>query len=152
MLSAYAQTSQNNSTGGFFNSPEKVASLISLKLAMYDREVFACLFLNPKNQLISFDKMFFGSSNQACVFVSEIAKKALSLNAVNIIIAHNHPSGNLEPSDSDRKITGKIRKALKLFEIELIDHVLVSKSGDSYSFKANDLMDDYDEDGLDGYW
>lgn len=96
--------------------------------------------------------MFFGSNSQACVFVSEIAKKALSLNAVSVIIAHNHPSGNLEPSDSDRKITTKIKKALNLFEIELIDHVLVSKSGESYSFKANDLMDDYDNDRVDGYW
>jgi DNA repair protein RadC len=76
--------------GEFFDSHEKVAYLISLKLSMYDREVFACLFLNAKNQLISFDKMFFGSTNQARIFVSEIAKKALLLNSVGVIISHNH--------------------------------------------------------------
>jgi DNA repair protein RadC len=138
--------------GEFFDSHEKVAYLISLKLSMYDREVFACLFLNAKNQLISFDKMFFGSTNQARIFVSEIAKKALLLNSVGVIISHNHPSGNLEPSNADRKITTKIRKALKLFEIDLIDHVLVNKNGESYSFKADGLMDDYDNEGLNGYW
>jgi len=154
LLEFVANLLENKATvyGGFFDSSEKVASLISLKLSMYDREVFACLFLNSKNQLISFDKMFFGSTNKACVFISEIAKKALSLNSVGVIIAHNHPSGNLDPSGADRNITTKIKKALALFEIELIDHVVVGKTGESYSFKVNNMMNDYDRNQLGGYW
>jgi DNA repair protein RadC len=126
--------------GTSLNNPEKATELVALQLSTQQREVFACLFLNNKHQLIKFEKMFFGSVKSACVVPREIAKQALLLNAAAIIIAHNHPSGSLSPSDTDRRITNKIREVLAVFDIRLLDHIIVGCGTGSFSFATEGLL------------
>ena len=132
--------SRAKSYGEEFNSPEKASQFISLKLGEYEREVFAVLFLNNRNKLISFEKMFYGTVDSAPIFPREIARKALSLNACAVIAAHNHPSGNIEPSKADVAITEKIKLALEIFEIRLLDHFVVSDNGGFCSFTQRGLL------------
>lgn len=105
--------------------PAAAKSLFLNKLADSQIEIFAVAFLNAQNQLIEYIEMFTGTLDQAQVYPREIAKKALEIHAGAIIIAHNHPSGNPRPSLADIQITEKIKTALALFDIRVIDHIVV---------------------------
>ena len=93
------------------------------------QECFAMLTLDGANRLIDNTIVFQGTLNQSLVHPREIFAKALEDRAAKIIVAHNHPSGNLEPSDDDMEITEKLKKAGKLMGIEVLEHIVVSKSG-----------------------
>ena len=84
------------------------------------------MYLNNRNQLISYEELFFGTIDGATVHVREIVKLGLSLNAAAIICAHNHPSGVCKPSHADEMITKRIKEACALMEIRLLDHLIVS--------------------------
>lgn len=90
------------------------------------REVFAAIFLDSQHQLIAYEPLFFGTLDAAAVYPREVVSRALALNAAALIIAHNHPSGVAEPSDADRRITTRIRDALGLLDIRLLDHCIVA--------------------------
>ncbi len=96
------------------------------ELRGYEQEVFACLFLDINLRLIRFEKLFTGTFNMAVVYPREVARRALGLNAAAIIAAHNHPSGNISPSQADQRLTKHMVKALELVGIQLLDHVIVS--------------------------
>ena len=83
--------------------------------------------------------MFKGTINAASVYPREIAKKALQVNAAAIIIAHNHPSGIPTPSEADKRITAAIKKSIALFDINLLDHVIVG-GGDTFSFAEKGMI------------
>jgi len=108
-----------------FTNPQAAKELLSYKLADKDHEVFSALFLNTQNQLIEYREMFTGTIDRSAVYPREVAKKALQLNASAVIIAHNHPSGSPEPSNSDINITGRLSNALSLLDIRLLDHIIV---------------------------
>lgn len=95
------------------------------QLRPYKHEIFACLFLDSQNQIISFDKMFEGTIDSAHVYPREVVKRALSRNAAAVIFAHNHPSGKVEPSQADKHITQQLQKALKLVDIRVLDHFII---------------------------
>lgn len=103
-----------------------------INLSEEEAEWFYCLFLNSGHKIISFEKLFSGTINRAAVYPREVAKKALQHNAAAVIIAHNHTSGSCEPSDDDIKVTGVLKKCLELFDIKLLDHIIVS-AGNSIS-------------------
>lgn len=86
---------------------------------------FACLFLDNRHRVISYDEMFFGTIDSATVHPREVVRRALFNNAAALIIAHNHPSGVMEPSEADRRITSLLRDALSLVEIRILDHFIV---------------------------
>lgn len=109
-----------------FNSPNDTKNYLRLKLGGNEREVFAVLYLNNRNQLISYEELFLGTIDGSTVHVREIVKLGLSLNAAAIICAHNHPSGVCEPSHADEMITKRIKEACGLMEIRLLDHLIVS--------------------------
>ena len=88
-------------------------------------EAFAVMFLNNQHQIIKFEVMFNGTVNSATVYPREVIKRALELNAAAIILAHNHPSGNPEQSQSDEAITQKIKDACNLVDINLLDHIII---------------------------
>ena len=88
-------------------------------------EVFAVMFLNNRHQLIKYEEMFRGTIDGASVYPREVAKRALQLNAAALIVAHNHPSGVPEPSKSDERITHRLKDALGMLQIRLLDHVIV---------------------------
>jgi len=106
-------------------SPEHVKQFCQLHLAHLEYETFSILFLDNKNRLIKFEKMFRGTINSASVYPREVIKAALAHNASNIILTHNHPSGHTEPSEADRHITKKLLDALALLDIHVIDHIIV---------------------------
>ena len=102
------------------------------------REHFAVLFLNTKHALIKKEVLFSGTIDASGVWPREVVKKALELNAKAIIIAHNHPSGELEPSTTDISITRRIQEALSLVDIDLLDHIIIG-IGESMSFKERGI-------------
>ena len=110
----------------FFTSPEDTKNYLRLKLGGNEREVFAVLYLSNRNQLISYEELFFGTIDGSTVHVREIVKLGLSLNAAAITCAHNHPSGVCEPSHADEMITKRIKDACALMDIRLLDHLIVS--------------------------
>jgi DNA repair protein RadC len=95
------------------------------QLRAYPHEVFACLFLDNRNRIISFDKMFNGTIDGANVYPREIVKRALGHNAAAIIFAHNHPSGVAEPSKADQLLTQRLKDALALVDIRVLDHFVI---------------------------
>ena len=107
------------------NCKQQVRRFLLAKLRDYQQEVFACIFLDNKNQLIRFEVLFFGSIRSTTIYPREIAKRALTYNAANIIISNNHPSGIAKPSQADIQITQHIQQCLSLIDIVLLDHVIV---------------------------
>lgn len=92
-----------------------------------EREVFGCLFLDARNRLIRFQKMFWGSIDRAFVFPREIAKAALQCNAAGVVFAHNHPSGQADPSRADLELTHNLVKILGELDVRVLDHVIVGR-------------------------
>ncbi|MFZ7136341.1 RadC family protein [Avibacterium avium] len=110
-----------------FTHPELVRMYLQTELEHKEREVFLVLFLDNQHRLIKKEEMFLGTINTAAVYPREIVKSALFCNAAAIILAHNHPSGIAEPSNSDRIITEKIQKVAELVEIRVLDHFVIGK-------------------------
>ena len=99
--------------------------LFRRKLALREQEVFAALFLDNKHRVIEYEELFFGTVDSASVHPRIIVQRALQLNAAAVIVAHNHPSGEPEPSRADETITLRIKEALALVDIRLLDHIVV---------------------------
>ena len=111
--------------GDIFTNPSSVRSYLQQRLRGESRELFHCLFLDNKNRLIVDETLFMGTINQSVVHPREVLKRALELNASALILSHNHPSGICEPSAADIEITHRIKRALELVEIRLLDHLIV---------------------------
>lgn len=122
-LSAIHQTL---TTTDSMQSSREVEQYLKIQLGAEPDENFAVLFLTSQHYLISFEKLFRGTINASSVHIRVIARKALEFNAAAVILAHNHPSGIAEPSMSDRSITSNIKQALKVFDINVLDHIIVS--------------------------
>lgn len=108
-------------------NPSDLASIFVKELSDLDRENVVVINLNVKMQPINMHTVSIGNISQACFNLSNVFKTAILSNAASIIIAHNHPSGDAEPSEEDLKLTKRIAKAGKLLGIELIDHVVIGK-------------------------
>jgi DNA repair protein RadC len=113
--------------GASVNAPSSVEEYFFQKLSVKEREVFAALFLDQKNQIIAYEELFFGTINSASVHPRIVVQKALEHNAAAVIVAHNHPSGQADPSDADRWITRRLIDALELVDVRLLDHFVVGK-------------------------
>jgi DNA repair protein RadC len=107
------------------SSPQETKRYLVSQLRHQKREVFACLFLDVKNQLLCFEELFYGSLNSATVYPREVVKRALQVNAASVIFSHNHPSGNPTPSPEDKNLTEKLAHALKWVDVEVLDHIIV---------------------------
>lgn len=114
-------------------SPESVMSYLQCQLAHEEREVFALMLLDNQHRLIRYLPMFYGTIDSASVYPREVVKAALQANAAAVILAHNHPSGVSEPSDSDRRLTDKLVKALALMDIRVLDHIIVGENCCSFA-------------------
>lgn len=113
--------------------------LANAMIGAEDREHFLVMFLTTQNQLIKAEVIFQGTIDEASVWPRDIAKRCLELNATGVILAHNHPSGVLEPSRADLNITQKIKETLALFEIRTLDHIIVA-NGLSMSLADRGMM------------
>jgi DNA repair protein RadC len=125
--------------GTQLTSPKATRDYLSLKLGTLEREVFAVIFLDRRNRLISYQEMFQGTIDGASVHPREVVKEALRQNAASVILAHPHPSGVAEPSAADEAITTRIRDALNLVDIRVLDHIIVA-GGDSISMAERGLL------------
>ena len=124
---------------GCINNPQDVAEYLMYQLRDQQQEVFVAIFLDNRHQVIRYQELFYGTINGASVYPREVVKKALAFNAAAIIVAHNHPSGVAEPSQSDEAITHKLREALQLVDIKLLDHIVIG-DGEYVSLSDRGLM------------
>ncbi len=112
--------------GSIISSPDTTRQYLQLKLATEYNEVFGCMFLDNRHRIIAVENMFFGTIDGASVHPRVVVQKALLLNAAAIILYHNHPSGVAEPSKADESITKRLQDALKLIDVRILDHIVVS--------------------------
>ncbi|NQU77725.1 DNA repair protein RadC [Candidatus Falkowbacteria bacterium] len=120
------------------SSPQVVYDYLKVSLKGLMDEGFMMLFLDNRNQLIAMETLKNGTVNQAIVFPRKIVERALYYNAVGVLVAHNHPSGSLEPSQEDQEVTKDIREALKTVDITLLDHIIIG-GNEFFSFKENQI-------------
>lgn len=111
--------------GMSFTDPQVAARFFQDKLVGAEREIFAAVLLDTRHRLIHYAELFYGSIDGAEVHPREVVKQVLRLNAAAIIRAHNHPSGDAEPSAADRAVTARLKQALALLDVRLLDHVVV---------------------------
>ncbi|MFX1734739.1 DNA repair protein RadC [Paraburkholderia sp. A1RI_3L] len=115
------------------DSPGAVEDYLRLMIGARPFEMFVCLFLDVRHRLIRFEECTRGTLTRMAVYPREIARRALVLNAANLIVAHNHPSGAVHPSASDRRLTRVLRDTLTLIDVQLIDHLVIGRS-ETFSF------------------
>lgn len=114
-------------------SPTRTREFLRLQLGALEHEVFAMIALDNRHRLIEYIELFRGTVDGASVHPREVVKEALRLNAAAVILAHNHPSGVAEPSQADELITQRLREALALVEIRVLDHLIVGESVASFA-------------------
>jgi len=115
--------------GRKITQPALAFEYLQILLQDYEHEVFSALFLDSQHRVICFEELFRGTIDAASVYPREVVKKALEHNAAAVILVHNHPSGDPEPSDADRRITQRLKEALEIVDIRVIDHVIVGSEG-----------------------
>jgi DNA repair protein RadC len=125
--------------GGVMSSPAAAKSFLRLNLELLEHEVFAVMFLDNQHRLIEFRQLFRGTIDAASVYPREVVKAALDVNAAALVFAHNHPSGVAEPSQADIRITQRLRDALALVDIRVLDHMVVGH-GELVSFAERGLI------------
>ncbi len=109
------------------------------RLGNYQREVFACLYLDNQHRVLAMEELFQGTIDGAAVYPREVVKRCLHNNAAAVIFAHNHPSGVAEPSQADVSITNRLRVALNTIDVRVLDHVVVGRS-EVVSFAERGLL------------
>lgn len=124
--------------GDAINNVEDVKNYLQSRLQHYPFEVFSCLFLDNKNRIITYEELFRGTIDSASVHPREVVRQVLYHNAASIILAHNHPSGVAEPSQSDIAITNKLKQALAMIDVRVLDHFIIGD--DLVSFAERDLI------------
>ncbi len=125
--------------GEAIRSPEDTALFLQARLRDRPHEVFCCLYLDNRHRILGFEELFRGTIDGTSVYPREVVKQALALNAAAIILAHNHPSGVAEPSQADERITQRIKSALALVDIRLLDHLVIG-DGVSTSLASRGML------------
>ena len=125
--------------GASFTSPSEVKDYLKAKLSGYEREVFAVMLMDSKHCLIEYVELFQGTIDQAAVYPREVVKLAIQHNAAAMIISHNHPSGNPDPSRADEMLTKRLQDALALVDVRVLDHIIVA-GNDTASFAERGLI------------
>ncbi len=121
------------------NHPALVSHYLQAHLGNLPHECFAVLFLDSQHQLIQLETLFRGTLNQTSVYPREVALRALHHHAASVVLAHNHPSGQVQPSSADIALTRQLQQALALLDIRVLDHIIVAR-GQSLSMAEQGLM------------
>lgn len=119
--------------------PSVVKNYLVLHLGNAPREIFYCMYLTIRHELIAAEESSVGTLSHAAVYPREIARRALTLNAAGLIVAHNHPAGVAEPSDADRELTRNLQHVLAMLDVRLLDHFVVAANR-TYSFREHGLL------------
>ena len=118
--------------GDALQNPADTRRYLMAKMRHHAHEVFSCLFLDNKHRVIQYEELFFGTIDSSSVHPRQVLKRALHHNAAALIVAHNHPSGVAEPSSSDQSLTSRLKEALGMIDVRLLDHIVVG-DGESVS-------------------
>ena len=122
-----------------FDSPDAVRQYLQMHIGARPHEVFAVLFLDVQHRLIAMEEMFRGTLTQTSVYPREVVTRALHHQAAAVVLAHNHPSGSIEPSRADESLTKTLQAALALVDVRVLDHIIVSP-GLSFSMAEKGLL------------
>lgn len=122
-----------------FASPDAVKQYLQLHLAMRPHEIFAVLFLDVQNRLLAMEELFRGTLSQTSVYPREVVKRALELQAAAVVLAHNHPSGSVQPSRADEMLTQTLKTTLALIDVRVLDHIIVAP-GEALSMAERGLL------------
>ncbi len=117
--------------GEAYTSSQDSRRYFEQRLGARDTEIFAALFLDTRHRLIEYRELFFGTVDVANIYFREVLRIAMSLNSAAIVICHNHPSGNAKPSNADIEITKSLQRVLKLVDVRVLDHIVVTASASS---------------------
>lgn len=123
------------------SSPQAVAEFLRVRGQDNLFEEMGVLYLNTKNQLLKYEVVAEGSTDTAVVYPKNILKRAIELNASSILIAHNHPSGNCEPSSDDIRLTSAVKDAAGIIDIKVLDHIIIGHKHGYFSFREKGLID-----------
>ncbi|MBT8085653.1 MAG: DNA repair protein RadC [Woeseia sp.] len=130
---------QSLPVGEAIRSPTDTEAFLTAKLRDLPHEIFCCLYLDNRHRVLRFETLFRGTIDGTSVYPREVVKQALAANAAAIILAHNHPSGVAEPSQADERITRRLKAALDLVDIRLLDHLVVG-DGSCTSLASRGLL------------
>jgi len=130
---------QDLARGPVMNAPARVRDFLRLSFGRIGHEVFTVLFLDAQQRLIACEELFRGTLTQTSVYPREVVRRALTLNCASVILSHNHPSGVAEPSRADQILTRELQNALKLVDVQVLDHIIVA-AADSVSFAELGLL------------
>lgn len=122
------------------SAPAAVRDWLKLKLSGLGYEVFGALWLDSQNRLIAWEELFRGTLAQTSVYPREVVKQALAHNAAAVLLCHNHPSGLAEPSQADQLLTQKLKEALALVDVRVLDHFIVAGNQTPLSFAERGLL------------
>jgi DNA repair protein RadC len=125
--------------GTLLTSPATARDYVRLYAGELEHEVFLVLFLDPQHRLIAREELFRGTLTQTSVHPREVVKATLHYNAAAVLLAHNHPSGCIDPSEADKRITNALSQALALIDARVLDHIIVT-ANQSYSFADHGLI------------
>ena len=125
--------------GMAIRSPADTERFLQSRMRHLDHELFCCLYLDNRHRVLRFDELFRGTIDGTSVYPREVVKEALAVNAAAVILAHNHPSGVAEPSQADERITRRLKSALELVDIRLLDHLVVG-DGRATSLAARGIL------------
>lgn len=121
------------------DQPQAVKDYLRLKLVAEPNEVFAIVFMNSQHRVLAYEPMFKGTLDSTAVYPRVVVQRALELNAGAVIFSHQHPSGCTEPSSADRVLTDRLKAALALIDVRVLDHIIVGQ-GSPYSFAESGLL------------
>lgn len=122
-----------------FDTPDAVKNYLQLQLSTRQHEVFAVLFLDVQNRLLALEEMFRGTLTQTSVYPREVVLRALHHQASSVVLAHNHPSGTVQPSRADEMLTQTLKTTLALIDVRVLDHIIVAR-GEALSMAERGLM------------
>lgn len=125
--------------GAVLSSPKDAEKYLHARLGDRQQEVFCCLFLDNRHRVLALEELFYGTINGTAVYSREVVRRALFHNAAAVILAHNHPSGAAEPSQADETLTTRLKEALALVDVRVIDHMVIGDR-EMVSFSERGLL------------
>ena len=120
-------------------SPDIVKQYLMTRLSLLESEVFAAIFLDNRHRVIAFEELFHGTIDGCSVHPREVVKRALYHNAAAILFAHNHPSSIPDPSQADKALTKRLKDALALIDVRVLDHIVIG-GAEAVSFSEEGLL------------
>lgn len=125
--------------GSVLDNPQLVKDFLCAQLRGEPHEVFGCLFLDNQCRVITYENLFFGSINESTVYPRQVIKRSLHFNAASVILAHNHPSGNTNPSINDKNLTKALINGLSYIDVKVLDHLIIGE-GEAFSMAERGIL------------